>query len=90
MGFQRYSEETIKTNVLDKFLQYELPLNVLQMDCGWHKNNTHGSNGNQRENPQCMGYNGYDWNEQLFPDPVKFVTDVKAGTLSNTRPVTTL
>ena len=29
--YETYSEQTIKTDVLDKFLQHELPLNVLQV-----------------------------------------------------------
>jgi hypothetical protein len=56
--------------VLDKFREYSLPLNVLQMDCGWHVNNTPPTAG-------CAGYNGYDWNEHLFPDPKAFVAAVK-------------
>jgi hypothetical protein len=62
---------------------YSLPLNVLQMDCGWHKNNTNATS--KQANPACQGYNGYDWNEVLFPDPVGFVSDVKSGSLSQGR-----
>ena len=84
--YETYTEATIKTNVLDKFLQYELPLNVLQMDCGWHLNNTNAA-GRKGANPDCQGYNGYDWNEGLFPDPVQFVAAVKSGNLSGSRPL---
>ena len=41
-------------------------------------------------NSKCsgyQGYNGYDWNENLFPDPVQFVAAVKSGKLSGTRPL---
>ena len=84
--YETYTEETIKTNVLEKFIEYELPLNVLQMDCGWHLNNTNAA-GKKGANPECQGYNGYDWNEGLFPDPVKFVHAVKSGSLSEGRPL---
>ena len=83
--YETYSEATIKSDVLEKFLQFDLPLNVLQMDCGWHKNNTNAA-GNII-NPQCQGYNGYDWNEGLFPDPKNFVAAVKSGSLSGSRPL---
>ena len=32
------------------------------MDVGWH---TH----NPGRNPNCQGYNGFDWDTSLFPDP---------------------
>jgi hypothetical protein len=83
--YETYSEETITADVLDKFLQYELPLNVLQMDCGWHLNNSNATSKNA--NPNCIGYNGYDWNEALFPDPAGFVGAVKSGGLSAGRPL---
>ena len=83
--YETYSEATIKSDVLEKFLQFDLPLNVLQMDCGWHKNNTNAA-GNII-NQHCQGYNGYDWNEGLFPDPQDFVAAVKSGSLSGSRPL---
>ena len=83
--YETYSAETIKSDVLEKFLQFDLPLNVLQMDCGWHKNNSDAA-GNII-NQQCKGYNGYDWNEGLFPDPKGFVAAVKSGSLSGSRPL---
>jgi|EP01049_Picozoa_sp_SAG25_P008476 hypothetical protein len=79
--YETYDEETIRTHVLEKFVEYDLPLNVLQMDCGWHLNNT------SPHNPSCQGYNGYDWNEVLFPDPAQFVSEVKAGSLSQGIPL---
>ncbi len=78
--YETYDQETIQSHVLEKFLQYEMPLNVLQMDCGWHLNNSH-------HNPHCQGYNGYDWNEALFPTPKQFVSELKAGSLSGGRPL---
>ena len=79
--YETYDEETIRTHVLEKFVEYDMPLNVLQMDCGWHVNNT------SPHNPSCSGYNGYDWNEVLFPDPAKFVSEVKSGSLSQGIPL---
>lgn len=32
-------------------------------------------------------YNGYDWNEGLFPDPVGFTSAVKSGVYSDKRPL---
>ena len=78
--YETYDQETIRSHVLDKFLHYKLPLNVLQMDCGWHLNNSHS-------NPHCQGYNGYDFNEGLFPNPKQFVSEVKSGSFSDGRPL---
>ena len=44
--YENYDAQTIKSDVLDKFLEYKIPLNVLQLDVGWHKNTT---------NDKCSG-----------------------------------
>ena len=38
--YETYTQESIQTEVMSGFANYSLPLNVLQMDCGWHGNIT--------------------------------------------------
>jgi len=49
--------------VIAKYKQLELPLNVLVMDVGWHMEENHP------ERRDCKGYGGYTWNRTLFKNP---------------------
>ena len=73
--FEAYSAHSIQKDVLSGFKNFSLPLNVLQMDVDWHFRNP-------RLNPKCSGFNGYDWNTGLFPDPIGYVATVARGNWS--------
>ena len=74
-----FSAATIESLVLSQFAARSLPLDVLQMDVDWHFRNP-------ERNTACAGYNGYDWNASLFPDPSAFVSTVRRGNWSNGGP----
>lgn len=44
-------------DLVNRFAELELPLNVLLLDVDWH----------------VSGWCGWDWNRELFPDPPKFL-----------------
>ena len=56
--------------MLAGFENFSLPLNVLEMDKNWHTGTDDLSRG-------CQGFNGYDWDPALFPDPVGFVATAR-------------
>lgn len=68
--YQNYSESQVLHEVLQHYGERGLPLDHLNLDVNWH-NNTNG--------PDCKGYNGYAWNETLFPDPSAFIDQLHAG-----------
>jgi len=74
-----FSAATIESTVLAEFASRSLPLDVLQMDVDWHFRNP-------AQKSTCAGYNGYDWNASLFPDPSAFVSTVRRGNWSNGGP----
>lgn len=76
--YETYSEVSIQTEVLAGFQTHSLPLNVLQMDCGWH-------GANAEKDPRCSAYNAYDWNTELFPDPRAYVATVHTGNPTDPR-----
>eukprot|EP00041_Stephanoeca_diplocostata_P031332 m.973822 g.973822 ORF g.973822 m.973822 type:complete len:923 (-) comp23937_c0_seq4:718-3486(-) len=73
--FEPLSAYTMQHKVLAGYANFSLPLNVLEMDVNWHTYNP-------RNLKQCNGYNGFDWNQSLFPDPVGYVATVHAGNWS--------
>lgn len=56
-----YSDKELR-ELLDKFHNYDIPLDVLVIDMDWHY--TEGDRG---------GWTGWTWNRNLFPDPAKFL-----------------
>ena len=61
---RRYSAASFKTEVLDGFAKYDLPLHVAVLDDGWHTMN---------HELLCFPDGGFTWNESLFPSPSDFV-----------------
>jgi hypothetical protein len=63
--------------IVTKFRELDIPLDVLVIDVDWHK----------------YGWEGYDWNEKLFPDPegfLKWVHEQGVQVTANNHPGTPL
>jgi len=59
--------------IVSRFRELDIPLDVLVIDVDWHK----------------YGWEGYDWNEELFPDPkgfLKWVHDQGVYVTANNHP----
>lgn len=67
-----YSDDELR-DLVNKFETYKIPLDVLVVDMDWHY-----------VNPGRGGWTGYTWNRSLFPDPAKFLHDVKSKGLQVT------
>ena len=83
--YEAFGAESIEDIVLSQFNARALPLDVLQMDVDWHVRNTK-PNHPKPVDPRCIGFNGYDWNRTLFPDPSAFVSTVHSGNWSRGGP----
>jgi hypothetical protein len=68
-----YSDNELRTLIRD-IKSYDIPIDVLIIDMDWHE--TWGlSNFGTKIDPfnQMIGWTGYTWNKNLFPDPAKFL-----------------
>jgi alpha-glucosidase (family GH31 glycosyl hydrolase) len=61
-----YSQDEL-TGLMREFRQRSLPLSVCIVDMDWHITSTGNSS---------TGWTGYTWNNDLFPDPQKFLDDL--------------
>lgn len=61
--FWAYDEAELK-GLMEEFREREFPLSVCIVDMDWHTTQT----GNR-----SVGWTGYTWNRELFPDPAGFV-----------------
>ena len=68
--FGPMTEKAILEDVVDGYMQRDLPLNVVVLDMEWHT---------QTKFPECdtflgiKGWGGYTFNKTLFPDPNEFI-----------------
>ncbi len=70
-----YSDNELKGLVQD-FQDFDIPMDVLIIDMDWHK--TFGGlqdihNPQMDETGHKLGWTGYSWNRNLFPEPEKFL-----------------
>ncbi len=68
-----YSDEEFRTLVKD-FKSNNIPMDVLIIDMEWH--NTWGIGTSKEKKDQFgepVGWTGYSWNRNLFPDPDRFL-----------------
>ena len=63
--FWAYSDNELR-QLVDDFASYDIPMDVLVLDMDWH--HTRKGRG---------GWSGYSWNRELFPEPAKFLSDMK-------------
>ena len=68
--FGPMTEKAILEDVVDGYMQRDLPLNVVVLDMEWHT---------QTKFPECdtflgiKGWGGYTFNKTLFPNPNEFI-----------------
>ncbi len=95
--WSRYHVYTDKEylQLLNGFEEREIPLSVATVDMDWHYSDEHAMKKRlsalKRYSPEYVGtpavnvgWTGYSWNEELFPDPVDFLQKVKAKGLKVT------
>lgn len=82
--------------VINRFEERDIPLTVATVDMDWHYADNvdkelgitaSGKNGAEylgKENPWNMGWTGYTWNENLFPDYKAFLSKLKEKNLKIT------
>lgn len=76
-----YSDDELR-HLLADMRRYDVPIDVLIIDMDWHQ--TYGlSVHNTKRDPfgQAVGWTGYTWNRDLFPDPERFLRWTKQENL---------
>ena len=83
--YWNYSDEEIR-DLVNKFNQYNIPLDVLVIDMDWHITDGLSFTKQSRKDEfgQTVGWTGYTWNKALFPDPDKFLHWLKENSLMTT------
>lgn len=71
--YWQYTDNEI-TDLVDKLRSYDIPIDVIVVDMDWH--DTFGltkKNPKKDEYGQRIGWTGYTWQKQLFPNPANFL-----------------
>jgi len=79
-----YSDQELD-ELVHGFHENNVPLDVLVIDMGWHENQ--GQLEAEHEVDQSghrLGWSGYTWNPQLFPDPTAFLKKIHREGLKTT------
>ena len=83
--YWNYSDAELR-DLVKKFKQYNIPLDVLVVDMDWHI--TDGLSFKHKsktdEFGQSIGWTGYTWNKALFPYPDQFLGWIKENNLKTT------
>jgi alpha-glucosidase (family GH31 glycosyl hydrolase) len=81
-----YSDQEIE-EIIRGFHENSTPLDVFVIDMGWHigmeqlKAMGYGDKNNQDQSGHFLGWSGYTWNKELFPDPGGFLDRLHADHL---------
>jgi len=81
-----YSDQEIE-EIIRGFRENSTPLDVFVIDMGWHismeqlKAMGYGDKNNQDQSGHALGWSGYTWNKELFPDPGGFLDRLHAAHL---------
>ncbi len=81
-----YSEQEIE-EIVRGFRENSTPLDVFVIDMGWHisleqlKALGYGDKNNEDQSGHFLGWSGYTWNKELFPDPEGFLDRLHASHL---------
>ena len=68
-----YSDSELKS-LMNDFKTYGIPIDILIVDMDWHETyDLTWTSENIDEFGQVIGWTGYTWNKDLFPDPEKFI-----------------
>jgi len=83
--YWNYSDAELR-DLVKKFNQYNIPLDVLVIDMDWHLTQvvSKGNKSKEDEFGQSIGWTGYTWNKGLFPDPDQFLHWIKENNLKTT------
>ncbi len=71
--YWQYSDDEM-VDIVEKLRSYDIPIDVLIVDMDWH--DTFGltrNNPKKDEYGQRVGWTGYTWQKQLFPNPKNFL-----------------
>jgi len=71
--------------LVQSFRENDVPLDVLVIDMGWHisKDRLQAA-GEKDQSGHDLGWTGYTWNKELFPDPDDFLKNLHAEGLKAT------
>jgi len=72
-----YSDQEFD-RLVDGFKNYDVPLDVLVIDMGWHPTFGGARTGAKDQAGQPKGWTGYSWNKLLFPAPKEFLDKIHA------------
>ncbi len=81
-----YSDQEIE-EIIRGFHENSTPLDVFVIDMGWHismeqlKAMGYGDKNNEDQSHHFLGWSGYTWNKELFPDPEGFLDRLHANHL---------
>ncbi|MDD4968982.1 MAG: glycoside hydrolase family 31 protein [Paludibacter sp.] len=83
--YWNYSDDEIR-DLVKKFNQYNIPLDVLVIDMDWHLTDgvSFRKESKKDEFGQPIGWTGYTWNKALFPDPDQLLSWIKENNLKTT------
>lgn len=84
--YWNYSDTEIRS-LAKRFIDYKIPVDVFVVDMDWHTTTGFGTvNGVTKKDKlgQRLGWTGYTWNRNYFPDPQKLLTDLKGNHIKTT------
>lgn len=83
--YRAYTQEEYQ-NLMDAFIQKDIPLTVATIDMDWHWVDVKKQFGNQFKMTRELsnGWTGYSWNTDLFPDYKGFLQFLKDRNLKTT------
>lgn len=68
-----YTDNELK-ELVSEFVKYKVPLDVLVIDMDWHLTSYEAMNrGALDQSGQPLGWTGYTWNNEYFPNPEEFL-----------------
>jgi len=71
--YWQYSDDEL-VDIVEKLRSYDIPIDVLIVDMDWHDTfSLRKNNPDKDEYGQRIGWTGYTWQKQLFPNPKNFL-----------------
>ena len=86
--YWNYSDQELR-DLVANIEQNQIPLDVLVIDMDWHTTESPFTKSKMDEFGQRIGWTGYTWNKELFPDPARFLAwtnSMKIKTTLNLHP----
>ena len=79
-----YTDQELN-ELVDGFRENDVPLDVLVIDMGWHMSADQlKAAGEKDQSGHPIGWSGYTWNKELFPDPEDFLKNLHSEGLKAT------